>query len=487
MVKNLKRGIVSVILPTILLVGTPVFAQDLTLSDLGIEQPGILPSNPFYFFKSFSRSIRQTLTFSDISRAELQLDILNEQAAELKKLIEIGADKPENFERAILNYIDSAIQLRNRLVFVKPSASNTKFLDLFLDRALKHKEILDGLLGLFKDRESYKDLYNSILKAEDRLIDAVAFVPGNIEEPKKFRDRFQAAVIKQRGDLREFIASEFIDQLESKIKREARDELLKLKDSLLLKWAGRLRAIKSSAVPFGETISAAETETLRALNNFPGDAMRRLKVLDEAREKIADISIKSNINIVRQKILDTIREDGSATKEMVEALIVEVDALIVDAKSRLSSVASESRVAVSAMLERAKFNLDAAKNFYEDEAYGSAFSSALAASAAAKNALSNLVIKTSDYGDELQSIKQYFDALVAKARDNGLDEKQNTKIFAFIKNAESQIVKTADLISVSSESPKALAAIRELKATLTYIDQFIEEAIKLNSASNLGL
>jgi hypothetical protein len=371
--------------------------------------------------------------------------------------------------------------LRHRLSLLKVNPANSKFLDLLIDRALKHKEILDELLGRFKNREKYKEFYNFVLEAEERLTDAVALVPGNIEEAKKFKDRFATVVVKQRGELREFIASEFIDQLEDKVKRDARDELLKLKDSLLLKWSGRLRGLKtaigSGSADASLSASGTESQTFNALSNFPGDAKRRLKVLDEAREKIADISVKNNINLIRQHILDTVREEGGASESGAAIAINDAQNLIAEVRSRLSE--SDSRAGVSGILDRAIFNLEAAKNFFYDGAYGSAYSSALAASAAAKNALSSLIVKATDYNDDLRSIKQYYDALFEKAKASDLTEIGNPKIFALFKNAESQIVKIADLINTSPDSAKIAPALRELKATLSSIEQLIEEAIKL--------
>ena len=42
----------------------------LTLEDLGIENPGILISNPFYFIKKFRRSTWRIFTFSQLKRAD---------------------------------------------------------------------------------------------------------------------------------------------------------------------------------------------------------------------------------------------------------------------------------------------------------------------------------------------------------------------------------------------------------------------------------
>ena len=114
--KNLKRALFSAwLLASALILGglaAPAMAQDIKISDLGIESTGILPSNPFYFFKSFRRSLRDTFSWSDLSKAQSQLNTLNEQAAEIKQLNDINPDEFSGFSRAVKNYRETAVNLR---------------------------------------------------------------------------------------------------------------------------------------------------------------------------------------------------------------------------------------------------------------------------------------------------------------------------------------------------------------------------------------
>jgi plastocyanin len=484
MVKNLKKVIVSVILPTILLAGTPVFAQDLTIADLGIESTGILPSNPFYFFKSFRRSIRDTFSWTDLSKAHSQLDFLNEQAAEIKQLNDINPNELSGFERAVRNYKETAEILKTRLPALKNRGDAVaKFLDLLIDRALKHKEILDELLGKFKNREDAVEFYNLVLSAEDRLAEVLAFVPGNIEDAKKFRERFSAGVSGQRGELREFLAAELVSEMEASAASDVKDILLKLKDDLLIKWLGRLKGMKA-----GNAKSEGESETIKALGALPGDARKRLRILDEAREKVLDSDTKNKINQLRQKMLDVIREERRVSKEGIRQFLDEVAALIKDVESRLLKDGN-LRGPSAELLARAKFNLESAEKFYEEESYGSAYGAAIAASAAAKNVLSGILVRASDYVDELQGVKQQYDALRQAARDAGLGELRQSKLFAMFADAERQIAKIADLINAGSESPKIASALREVKSLLSVIEQLtaeLNDAPAVSSDARLG-
>src|SRR3989338_8257978 len=54
-----------------------------------IENPGLLPTNPFYFLKRFRRLTQRAITVTSVKKAELELDILNQKAAEIKRLMEI--------------------------------------------------------------------------------------------------------------------------------------------------------------------------------------------------------------------------------------------------------------------------------------------------------------------------------------------------------------------------------------------------------------
>ncbi|MCH8244478.1 hypothetical protein IIB97_01160, partial [Patescibacteria group bacterium] len=46
-------------------------AESVTLADLEIEDPGLLPTSPFYFFKEWGRGVQSFFTFNSVAKVEL--------------------------------------------------------------------------------------------------------------------------------------------------------------------------------------------------------------------------------------------------------------------------------------------------------------------------------------------------------------------------------------------------------------------------------
>ena len=86
--------------------------QEVTLKDLGVSDPGILPGNPFYFLKEWTRGVKQTFTFDSIKKSEVQLQIVNEQAAEIKKLKDLLPSSAKTLTKALDSYEKSLDDLR---------------------------------------------------------------------------------------------------------------------------------------------------------------------------------------------------------------------------------------------------------------------------------------------------------------------------------------------------------------------------------------
>src|SRR3989338_8115513 len=78
--------------------------EEITTADLGVENPGLLPTNPFYFFKEWGRGIKMFFTFNKVSKAGYELEITNQKAAELKKVQEVEPNDIEALNKALDNY-----------------------------------------------------------------------------------------------------------------------------------------------------------------------------------------------------------------------------------------------------------------------------------------------------------------------------------------------------------------------------------------------
>ena len=119
---------------------TVTSTEEIQLENLTIEEPGILPGNPFYFLKEWRRSFQSMFTKNPTKKIELTIEILNNKAAEIKKLEEIAPQNIEALKKAILSYWETINQLKNQLKFSGSVNLNTQ-----MNRLLKYQRFFEEL------------------------------------------------------------------------------------------------------------------------------------------------------------------------------------------------------------------------------------------------------------------------------------------------------------------------------------------------------
>lgn len=166
-----------------------VFAQKGDGSvDLGVRDPGILPTSKLYFLKEWSRGIQQFFTFDPAKKAELELQISNEKAAEIQKLKEREPQNKSAIERAISNYADNIDRLKARLESLRKFGRNLDVENLknkLSEMSEKHINLFNGL----KERVVNGDLLEKIKSTETVLEDVAKF-------PKRFGEAFSSTMIE---------------------------------------------------------------------------------------------------------------------------------------------------------------------------------------------------------------------------------------------------------------------------------------------------
>lgn len=58
-----------------------------TLSVCGVDNPGMLPTSPFFFLKDFGREVRYAFSFDDRDRADLKLKYANEDVLAMRRML----------------------------------------------------------------------------------------------------------------------------------------------------------------------------------------------------------------------------------------------------------------------------------------------------------------------------------------------------------------------------------------------------------------
>lgn len=295
---------------------------------LAQNEARILPPNPFYFLKEWQRGIKVAL--SGPRKAEAILDVLDDKAIDFART---GSNKVLN------SYKESEKQLGARISAV---AQNNELLDQLFDHALRNYFIFDVqlLAGVFN------------------------------------AERFSLAVNRQDNPLRELIAAELIESIETY-------QPTRLKEDLIITLLGKI---------------AADESLIEAIKNMNSDSLRRIKVLDQARELISDSDFKTKLNLLRQQIL----ESAAGISETV------------------SRVAIDYAVALLAnqKIERAEFQLGQAKQLQASGNYVAAFGQASIASAVIKNAMLKAAYDKEGFTREVEELKKQYEVLSAELKDN---------------------------------------------------------------------
>lgn len=279
---------------------------EITTQDLGVENPGLLPTSPFYFLKEWQRVIRKTLTFNPIKKAELEADDANQRAAEIKKLEEVAPQNIEAITKAVDKYKKNVDGLKERLGNLKETSQNPnvdKLLDKLTERSLKHAELFEDLKSKFENNDELK---RELDTARDKIDDVLGDIPQSFESPEAFKERLKKVIGEnQEGVLERLRAIEIVSRIKEKLPEAARLKITEVKNDLIQKISEDVGKLKSS-----EKEKIFDPEMLKKLS---GDASRRMDILDEVKDKLKDLKVINKIEEFKNEVL---KEQAGEEKEM---------------------------------------------------------------------------------------------------------------------------------------------------------------------------
>ena len=119
-----------------------------TVTYTGLERAdvGTLPTSPFYFLKQWGRGITRIFTFGSLPKAQLELDITNQIAAELLEIHNANPDDAKTLEKALANFTNAQERLNFRMSAVNKTPNGTDSEDLLRDvdaKAAKYATLLE--------------------------------------------------------------------------------------------------------------------------------------------------------------------------------------------------------------------------------------------------------------------------------------------------------------------------------------------------------
>ena len=449
-------------------VPTALAAQN-PLNDAVVENPGLLPTNPFYFIKSWRRTAQRTITLNLIKKTELELDILNEKSSEISRLYDVLDGGSEAIRDAVRPYNESLDRFQSYANGIKDNSKNIQ-VDKLLNKAL---EIAVKNYAVFNSLENRSDLRirESLERSQDKLAEVMANLFSRLDIQDNFQNRLEKLISNNESLVQLLTIGEFLNDLEVKTAPDSllKDVLFQIKENILMEIQAALEAARSDGGLPGQTLAGI-------LESLAGSRARHIMILDDLRDLITDSDLKNELSIVRQRLLDLAKEEKSIGKPAVEAAIRQARAAVQLLEEKIKSVNVKSN-SLNVLVARAKFNLTQAETSFESGQYGEAFGQATAAFAAAKNALSQ--IGSFSIEQELKKLKSRYDSLFETAQDSGLTAEQFPDLFNLLSAAEKSLVKVSDLASAKNYSfDKVSHAFREAKLSVARADRLLGDLLK---------
>ncbi len=438
----MKKIFVSVLAIMFLTVGSPAYAQvgdeaavsqppiseDVTepavapapISAPSLESdvsPRILPGTAGYFFKELTRNFQRLVTFNPVKRTELELKISSEKAEEIKAL-DAGDASEDALKRAVAGYEANATRLKTRLEALKETSENPnvdRLLENISSRIVEHESIFRNIAEKRGFVPGGEEGFRSI--HEDVLVSSSA----KFVDPAKFGEKLKEAFIDRNGsDDTEVRAVSLINRIEGRAPEEAKKELERVKEEVILRLSERAKLDEKLANRVSEIIK-----------NIPSG---------EIRLKVASDLASYSEGEVKEKI----REASDALEREPDGITAEAARTAIDAAKRIvedlaSKISSDSEKSLVLHLEEAKKHLAEAEVKFSEAKFGSAFGRARSAESIAAGAFRRLVSGGDELVRAVSSLKRDYEHLLKISSEKGLTAEKNGEIFSRLEDLKNAI------------------------------------------------
>ncbi len=276
--------------------------ENIIADDLDISEQNVLPNNPFYFFKRGWRGIQSAFIFNPVKKAELKLRFADERLIEAKKMAEAVDSKKASdiISKAIENYEKEVKRVKEQMdKFEGIEVERVeKFVERFSDHQIKQQKLINRIEKKLTEKEVSPEIIEKIIEHKERAMEHFANGALSAVNPEVLREKLEKVIEEGSGsEFKHFKNLEILKSLEERVPEEARKSIIKAQENAKKSLNNFLSDNKENSEKFKNFIE-----------NSGGDALRKLKVIDELDIDNFDGNIKRILNDAREKTLDKARD-----------------------------------------------------------------------------------------------------------------------------------------------------------------------------------
>jgi hypothetical protein len=391
--------------------------QPITLNDLGVSDTGLLPSNPFYFSEEWMRDLQKIFTTGPVDRADLELQILNDKAAELLMASQLSPTDQDALSDAVSNYGNELQEMDSDLQSLNTKGADVdSMLKELTGKLLMHYQLLEGI------KAENGEGNGEIGSVQERIYNILNEVPGDMSDSSQFGSMLDGVIASQRDDFGvELRSLPLVDEL-SYINRDPsiRAQLDQVRQDQVFGFEGRYEAdgLSSNIIP-------------GILGQLPVGDLGKFELVGDLRGYALDSGLRSELD----SVTSTLIMQASSSAEISSADVSDVAnyayVLLKEASSSVQS--SDKNLLVANSL------LSASSADLSDGSYGAAFSEASNAAQIADGVLFSSDKSTINSKDNVSSLSDQLSALMADAGSQGLVRTDNPKLFTLFSDATSTL------------------------------------------------
>ncbi len=221
--------------------------EETKAEELGVKEPSLLPTSPFYFIKKWRRGVESFFAFGDsIKKMEIKAKHASERLLEIRKMAKKGVE--ENvLNKATDAYEKLSEKVRQFSEKVKEKAGENekagKFLDKYTKHIRLHGDVLEKVSEQVPDRVKEK-----IREAKEKHLENFSKVMIKLEDRGKIKERLKKGLqgIKEEAN-KELKDLKFLEELEEKSPKEIKDKIMELKEEKIDEMRKGLETIGSEA------------------------------------------------------------------------------------------------------------------------------------------------------------------------------------------------------------------------------------------------
>ncbi len=256
-------------------------------ADLGVEKSRVLPNSPWYGFKRFGRSFRETLTFNPVKKTELRLKHASQELVDAEAVVaeaedasdlEAASEAMERYGRQVEKIQADAVK-----IFEKKQAGEDvqPVLKEVLDTQLKHQKVFERFekhVLLKLPEEVQGNILSRIAEVKERAAAAAGGTMVSIEDdPEALKQVMDDVLAGQRGSAFKDIHNlEVLRRLEDHVPEEAREAIRQAEGNALKRFAAKFQELPPE-------IRDGKFE--QYVQSVSGDETRQLEIFDEIKSR----------------------------------------------------------------------------------------------------------------------------------------------------------------------------------------------------------